>query len=87
VGLRPEEEEGADMWGRAVCGWRKKNVPLQGLRDTGPGLKGDLGRNGSPWPFIHFSYFFHFSFLFFFDFCLKTFAKTSDLIQANFCKL
>jgi hypothetical protein len=48
VGLRPEEEEGADMWGRAISGWRKKNVPLQGLRDTRPGPKGDLGWNGSP---------------------------------------
>jgi hypothetical protein len=75
VGLRPQEEEGADMWGLAISGWRKKNVSLWGLRDTGP--------EWLPLASFLFSYFF-FLFLFLFSDLFQIFCKFgSSTIQTN----
>jgi hypothetical protein len=78
-GLRPEEEEGADVWGRlSAAAGRKKAYPFGVRVILGRGQKG-VWAGKLPRSLFNFSSF-SFSFLFYFCFeiCLVL-VKTSDL--------
>jgi hypothetical protein len=54
-GSRPEEEEGADMWAKAVSiGRKRRRYPFGSGNDGGPRSNAGLGQIGSPWPFSFF---------------------------------
>jgi hypothetical protein len=85
--VRPDLSGRDDKWGTAVSEGERGGDTDSVTASGGPWAVFGCGLESVLGAFSSFSFLSPFLFLFSFDFCLKILQITSDLIQANFCKL